>query len=205
MEEWSGIITIIRYLHSLPSTSKKHGDFSQHVCYRVKTWCMYVSIWFTGHPGNTEIPRTNRMPIHLKTMAIPQGLGICWSFWPWHIWEESSTCNKGKPNLNPTFHVEIFTSTSCWFMRLHRLYMGMDQYLLIHGGLDYRGSVGPPHGVDTIEKTQPCYYKMQCQPAARSLQHAVLGQKWSSTKCTSEIMYVKRKYYFSKLWMTCIM
>ena len=28
---------------------------------------------------------------------------------------------------------------------------------------------------------------MQCQPARRSLQHAVLGQKWSSTKCMLEI------------------
>ena len=79
------------------------------------------------------------------------------------------------------------------------LYIYVYIYTHMYGGLDYRGSVGPPHGVDTIEKTQPCYYKMQCQPAARSLQHAVLGQKWSSTKCTSKIMSLKRKYYFSRL------
>ena len=52
------------------------------------------------------------------------------------------------------------------------------------GDLDYRG-VGCPHNeVNPIEKIQPFHYKMQCQPAARSLQHAVLGQKWSSTKST---------------------
>ena len=160
MEEWSGIITIIRYLHSLPSTSKKHGDFSQHVCYRVKTWCMYMGVSENSVPLNpmvlliiipikwlfhweyTLFPdkpiclyiywssrqyrdssnKSYTNPSENGLMTIPQGLGICWSFWPWHIWEESSTCNTGKPNLNPTFHVEMFTSTSCWFMRL-RLYI----------------------------------------------------------------------------------
>ena len=74
-----------------------------------------------------------------------------------------------------------------------------------YGGSDLGGWVAPPHSVDTDEKTQALDYKMQCQPAAKSLQHAALGQKWSSTKCMLKIRYLKRKYHFSGLRMTCIL